>query len=700
MMVETKRMLVGSPLRTASLGQQLLPKRLALPVFCSDPISSVAYATQEIVLVLTLGGAALLRLAPQVALAIVILLVIVVASYRQICFAYPNGGGAYVVSRDTLGERASLVAASALLVDYVLTVAVSVVAGVDAITSYAWSWERHAVVLALAFITLLAVVNLRGIKESGRGFAVPTYGFIAGIYLMFAVAAWRLSTGQPLRAVSAGFDIRPAHHLAGMLIIVLVLRAFASGCTALTGVEAVSNGIPAFRPPKSRNAATTLTVMGVLAATMFAGITLLAVVTQVHMVDDPSRLVGAPVGYVEPTALAQIAQAVFGSGPLFAYTQAVTAGILVLAANTAFNGFPVLASILARDGYLPRQLHTRGDRLVFSNGIVALALAAGMLVVVFNADLSRLIELYIIGVFVSFTLSQAGMVRHWRRELSSASGVRRQKIRRSQAINAIGAVTTGLVLAVVLITKFTHGAWIVCVAMPALYVLMHSIHRYYQRVRDETAPYNPVTVPASDHAIVLVSRLDQPTLQALGYAKGTRPATLKALTVRIDPEETAALEHAWEQHEINVPLVVLDSPYREIIRPVADYVRRYKRDSPRDVITVLIPEYVAGRWWEQLLHNHNALRIKTRLRFEPGVIVSSVPYQLHSGTARARQPASPTPATATRCCCTPSATPNSRGEWTWVLTRPEVLPPRRAYGTRSTGRRRAVRNAGNALRPN
>ncbi len=693
-------MLVGSPLRTASLGQQLLPKRLALPVFCSDPISSVAYATQEIVLVLTLGGAALLRLAPQVALAIVILLVIVVASYRQICFAYPNGGGAYVVSRDTLGERASLVAASALLVDYVLTVAVSVVAGVDAITSYAWSWERHAVVLALAFITLLAVVNLRGIKESGRGFAVPTYGFIAGIYLMFAVAAWRLSTGQPLRAVSAGFDIRPAHHLAGMLIIVLVLRAFASGCTALTGVEAVSNGIPAFRPPKSRNAATTLTVMGVLAATMFAGITLLAVVTQVHMVDDPSRLVGAPVGYVEPTALAQIAQAVFGSGPLFAYTQAVTAGILVLAANTAFNGFPVLASILARDGYLPRQLHTRGDRLVFSNGIVALALAAGMLVVVFNADLSRLIELYIIGVFVSFTLSQAGMVRHWRRELSSASGVRRQKIRRSQAINAIGAVTTGLVLAVVLITKFTHGAWIVCVAMPALYVLMHSIHRYYQRVRDETAPYNPVTVPASDHAIVLVSRLDQPTLQALGYAKGTRPATLKALTVRIDPEETAALEHAWEQHEINVPLVVLDSPYREIIRPVADYVRRYKRDSPRDVITVLIPEYVAGRWWEQLLHNHNALRIKTRLRFEPGVIVSSVPYQLHSGTARARQPASPTPATATRCCCTPSATPNSRGEWTWVLTRPEVLPPRRAYGTRSTGRRRAVRNAGNALRPN
>lgn len=638
MMLETKRVLVGRPLQTASLDQQLLPKRWALPVFCSDPISSVAYATQEILLVLTLGGTALLRLAPQVALAIVILLVIVVASYRQICFAYPNGGGAYVVSRDTLGERASLIAASALLVDYVLTVAVSVVAGVDAITSYASSLERHAVALALAFITLLAVVNLRGIKESGRSFAVPTYGFIAGIYLMFAVAVWRLSTGQQLRAVSAGFDIRPAYHMAGMLIIVVVLRAFASGCTALTGVEAVSNGIPAFRPPKSRNAAATLTVMGVLAATMFAGITLLAVVTQVHMADDPSRLVGAPAGYVEPTALAQIAQAVFGPGPLFAYTQAVTAGILVLAANTAFNGFPVLASILARDGYLPRQLHTRGDRLVFSNGIVVLALSAGTLVVVFNADVSRLIQLYIIGVFVSFTLSQAGMVRRWRRELGQASGMRRQKIRRAQAINAVGAVTTGLVLAVVVVTKFTHGAWIVCVAMPTLYLLMHGIRRYYERVRNETAAHTTVTVPASDHAIVLVSRLHQPTLQALAYAKGTRPSTLKALTVRVDPEETAALQRAWEEHDIDVPLVVLDSPYREITRPVVDYVRRYRRGSPRDVITVLIPEYVAGRWWQQLLHNHSALRIKSRLKFEPGVIVISVPYQLRSGTARARQP--------------------------------------------------------------
>jgi amino acid transporter len=637
--LEAKRMLVGRPLRTASLGEQLLSKRLALPVFCSDPISSVAYATQEILLVLTLGGVALLRLAPWVGLAIVVLLGIVVASYRQICFAYPNGGGAYVVSRDTLGERASLVAASALLVDYVLTVAVSVVAGVDALTSYAPSLNRHAVALALAFVAMLGLVNLRGIRESGRGFALPTYGFIVGIYLMFAVAAWRLWTGQHLRAVSAGFDVRPAQHAAGLLLVVLVLRAFASGCTALTGVEAVSNGIPAFRPPKSRNAAATLAVMGVLAATMFAGITMLAVATGVHMAEDPSRLVGAPAGYVEPTTLAQIAQAVFGNGLLFAYTQAVTAGILILAANTAFNGFPVLASILARDGYLPRQLHTRGDRLVFSNGIVLLALAAGSLIVVFRADVSRLIQLYIIGVFVSFTLSQAGMVRRWRRELEQhVDRPRRRRIRRCQAINGVGAVTTGLVLVIVLATKFTHGAWLVCLAMPALYLLMTRVRRHYRRVREETATLDPEKVPASNHTIVLVSRLHQPTLQALAYAKGIHPATCQALTVRVDPDETAALQRAWAEHGIDVPLVVLDSPYREITGPVVDYVTRYRRDSPRDVVTVLIPEYVTGRGWEQVLHNQSALRIKGRLLFQPGVVVISVPFQLHSGTARTHHP--------------------------------------------------------------
>jgi hypothetical protein len=431
--------------------------------------------------------------------------------------------------------------------------------------------------------------------------------------------------------------VQPAHNPTGLLVVVLVLRAFASGCTALTGVEAVSNGIPAFRPPKSRNAAATLAVMGVLAITMFAGITALAVVTQVHSVDDPSTLIGAPAGYVEPTALAQIAEAVFGPGPLFAYTQAVTAGILVLAANTAFNGFPVLASLLARDGYLPRQLHRRGDRLVFSNGIIVLAVAAGALVVVFDADVTRLIQLYIIGVFVSFTLSQTGMLRRWGREAGQASGVALRKIRRSRAINAVGAVTTGLVLIVVLATKFAQGAWIVCVAMPALYLLMSGISRYYGRIRDETAPHGGVALPAADHAIVLVSQLHEPALRAIAYAKGIRPSNIEALTVQVDPEETRALVRAWENQHVDVPLVVLDSPYREITRPVVDYVRRYPR-GPHDVITVLLPEYVAGRWWQQLLHNHSALRIKSRLRYQPGVVVTSVPYQLRSGAARANRP--------------------------------------------------------------
>ncbi|TDB83045.1 APC family permease [Actinomadura sp. KC216] len=639
-MIDVKRAFVGPPLRSAGLVGQLLPKRLALPVFCSDPLSSVAYATQQILAVLALGGLALTHLAPWIGGTIVLLLVIVVASYRQTCFAYPSGGGAYVVSRENLGARASLVAAGALMVDYVLTVAVSVVAGVDAITSYAPGLNRHAVGLSVALVALLAVVNLRGLKESGRGFAVPTYAFVAGIYAMFAVAAVRLLDGGHLRAVSADYGVRPEyHHVTGLLAAALVLRAFASGCTALTGVEAVSNGVPAFRPPKSRNAAGTLAAMGVLATTMFAGITVLAVVARVHYADDPGRLIGAPASWAEPTALAQVAEAVFGHGIVFALLQAATAAILVLAANTAFNGFPVLTSILARDGYLPRQFHTRGDRLVFSNGIIVLALAAGGLILAFQAGIGRLLQLYIIGVFVSFTLSQAGMVRHWHRELARGTAARsRAAIRRAQAINALGAVVTGAVLVIVLATKFMHGAWIVCIAVPALYWLMGAIRQHYDSVRDLTPPGDSVTVPSGNHAIVLVSRLNAPVTRALGYAKSMRPATLTALAVRVDPEETAALRAAWEAHGIDVPLVVLDSPYREITRPVIDYVRRRYGHRPHDVTTVVIPEYVVGRWREQFLHNQSALRIKGRLLFCPGVVVVSVPYLLRSGHDRAHRP--------------------------------------------------------------
>src|SRR4051794_38838186 len=399
------------------LGDTLLPKRLALPVFCSDPLSSVAYATEEILLVLGLGGLALLHLSAWLAAAVVLLLVVVVASYRQTCFAYPNGGGAYAGSRDNLGEDASLVAASALLIDYVLTVAVSVVAGVAAITSAAPSLAGDAVWLSLAFVIVLTVVNLRGVKESGRAFAIPTYGFVAAIYLMLLVGFAKLAFGSGLTAESANYQLRQVAHTGGWLTVFLVLRAFASGCTALTGVEAISNGVPAFRKPKSRNAAGTLVIMGVLATTMFAGITLLALLSHVHMAESPADLIGAPVGYEQPTALSQIALATFGHGALFYLLQAFTAAILVLAANTAFNGFPVLTSLLARDGFAPRQLSHRGDRLVFSNGIVALAAVASLLIVVFDAQVTRLIQLYILGVFLSFTLSQVGMVRHWRREM-------------------------------------------------------------------------------------------------------------------------------------------------------------------------------------------------------------------------------------------------------------------------------------------
>jgi amino acid transporter len=409
-----KRILVGRPLRSNRLGETLLPKKLALPVFCSDPLSSNAYATEEILLVLSLGGLAFLHLTAWVAAAVLLLLVVVVASYRQTCHAYPNGGGAYAVSRANLGRNPALVAASALLVDYVLTVAVSVAAGVANIVSAAPEIAPHAVALSLAFVALLAMMNLRGVRESGIVFAIPTYGFLASVFFMLTVGGYRALTGVTPTAESANFGITPDHHVSGLLLVALMLRAFSSGCTALTGVEAVSNGVPNFKPPKSRNAASTLTIMGALTVTMFAGITALAMAAHVHVVDNTARLVGAPSGYQQRTVIAQLAGAVFGPHSLFFFAvQGFTAAILVLAANTAFNGFPILASILGGDGYLPRQFHRRGDRLVFSNGVLVLAALAGLLIYAFDASTTRLIQLYIIGVFVSFTLSQWGMVRHW-----------------------------------------------------------------------------------------------------------------------------------------------------------------------------------------------------------------------------------------------------------------------------------------------
>ena len=617
-----KRVLVGRPLRSQQLSETLLPKWLALPVFASDPLSSVAYATEEIVLVLAAGGAAYLAYAKWVAVAIGALLVIVVMSYRQTCHAYPNGGGAFAVSMDNLGENAALTAASALLVDYVMTVAVSVVAGVVAITSAIPSTAPYAVELSIGAVLLLMIANLRGLKESGRAFAVPTYLFVGLTCLMVLVGAVKGFTGHLPQAATAGQALHRTTHVGGVFTLLLTLRAFASGCTALTGVEAISNGVPAFRKPKSHNAATTLGIMGLLAVSMFGGITVLAL----HM---NSR--AQPDG--NPSVISQIAAGVFGPhAALFYLYQAATAGILILAANTAFNGFPVLSSILAQSSYLPRQLHNRGDKLVFSNGILLLGGFAIALIVGFDANIDRLIQLYIIGVFTSFTLSQTGMVRHWNRVLTSGGEQRDRRLVTARAINFVGACLTALVLLVVLYTKVQHGAWLAIAAMIVLLAVMKGIRRHYDAVTAELAVdgADRPTLPSRNRGLILVSKLHLPTMRAVAYAKGTRPTELEAVTVRLDADETDRLERDWLRHEIDVPLVVLDSPYRDMTGPVIAYIRRLRKQSPRDVVTVFIPEYVLGRWWEQLLHNQSALRLKARLLFEPGVMVTNVPWQLRS----------------------------------------------------------------------
>ena len=617
-----KRFFVGRPLRSQQLHETLLPKWLALPIFASDPISSVAYATEEIVLVLAVGGgAAALTYAKNVAAAVALLLVIVTLSYRQICKAYPNGGGAFAVSLDNFGENAALTAGSALLVDYVMTVAVSVVSGVVAITSALPSLHRHAVALSVGFVVLLMVANLRGVKESGRAFAVPTYSFIGLTFVMFAVAAVRAANGGLPRASTASETFTHSH-LAGLALILLTLKAFASGCTALTGVEAISNGVPSFRKPKARNAAKTLTAMGTLAVSMFIGITVLALHVKAH---------AQPSG--NPSVISQIAAVVFGkSNALFYLYQAATAGILILAANTAFNGFPVLSSILAQHSYLPRQLQKRGDKLVFSNGILLLGGFAIALIVGFSANIDKLIQLYIIGVFTSFTLSQSGMVKHWKHKLADAPRHERRSIQTSRVINFTGAAATALVLAIVLYAKVPDGAWIAIVAMILLFAVMKGIRRHYSAVSEELdieAAENP-TMPSRNHAVVLVSRLHLPALRALAYAKATRPSTIEAITINADEAEARTLQEQWQARGIDVPLVLLDSPYREVTRPLLEYIRGRRGQSPRDVVTVFIPEYVVGHWWEQLLHNQSALRLKARLLFEPGVMVTSVPWQLHS----------------------------------------------------------------------
>ena len=633
-----KRLVLGRPFRSDRLQHTLLPKRIALPVFASDALSSVAYAPDEILLTLSIAGAAAYVYSPWVALAVAVVMLTVVASYRQNVHAYPSGGGDYEVATVNLGPRAGLGVASALLVDYVLTVAVSVSSGVANLGSVLPFVAEHKVGIAVAAVVLLTAVNLRGLRESGTAFALPTYAFMIVIIGMILTGLVRIFVlGQDLRAPSADLTIVAEHgNLTGFALFFLLLRSFSSGSAALTGVEAISNGVPAFKKPKSRNAATTLLLLGILSVTMLTGIIGLSRLTGLQFVESASQIISGPPGYVQKTVTTQLGQTVFGDGSFLLYVvAAVTALILFLAANTAFNGFPVLGSILAQDRFLPRQLHTRGDRLAFSNGILFLAAFAIVLIVSFQAEVTRLIQLYIVGVFVSFTLSQAGMLRHWNRLLrTERDPAVRHRMHRSRGINGFGMVLTGAVLVVVLVTKFLHGAWIAIAAMLVIYLVMLGIRRHYDTVSKELDPADEEPVlPSRNHAIVLVSKVHKPTLRAIAYAQATRPDSITGLTVNVDESDTRRIQAQWDRHDVGVPLTVIESPYREITRPIVDFVKSLRRNSPRDVVTVFIPEYVVGRWWEHLLHNQSALRIKGRLLFEPGVMVTSVPFQLASSSS-------------------------------------------------------------------
>jgi amino acid transporter len=632
-------------MRSDRLGETLLPKRIALPVFASDALSSVAYAPDEIFLTLAVaGGAFATTHSWQIGLVVVFVMLVVVASYRQNVHAYPSGGGDYEVATVNLGPRAGLTVASALLVDYVLTVAVSISSGVQNAAAALPLLRGHEMPVAIALVVLLTTMNLRGVRESGSAFAIPTYAFIVGIVGMALFGFFRSATGSLPQAESSHFTLLPepgSSGLAGFAMIFLLLRAFSSGCAALTGVEAISNGVPAFKKPKSKNAATTLLLMGVISVTMLMSIITLVKMTGIKYAEFPATQLffhGRPVGpaYTQETIIGQLSTTIFSNFHIgVVFISIVTGIILILAANTAFNGFPVLASILAKDGFLPRQLHTRGDRLAFSNGILILAGAACFLIFIYDAKVTSLIQLYIVGVFVSFTLSQTGMVRHWNRHLlTERDPGARQRMMRSRVINGVGAFMSGLVLIVVLATKFLKGAGFAIAAMVVLFIIMGGIQKHYSRVRTELAVAedsdDEQLLPSRVHAVVLVSKIHKPTLRALAYARATRPSTLEAITVNVEAEETQALQDEWDRRDIPVPLKALDSPFREITGPVVAYVKSIRRSSPRDVVMVYIPEYVVGRWYEQLLHNQSALRLKGRLFFTPGVMVASVPWQLRS----------------------------------------------------------------------
>lgn len=600
-----KRLLLGRPIPTHLAVHERLSRVTGLAVLSSDALSSVAYATEEILRVLVAGGFASLALATPIGFVIAALLGIVAFSYRQTIHAYPNGGGAYIVSKDNLGIDAALVAAAALLIDYTLTVAVSIAAGVAAVTSAFPALHINPVELALGFLVVLAVGNLRGIRESGRIFSIPTYFFIVMVLVLEVVGIWRYLTGS-IHPITTANPLPLGTSTIGVFAL---LTAFSNGCTAMTGVEAVSNGVPAFKKPEARNAAQTLITMAVLAITMFVGITLLA------------HAYGVVPSETE-TVISQIARGTFGGrNVLYLCVQAATMLILVLAANTAYSDFPRLSSIVARDGYLPRQFSNQGDRLAFSNGIFALSFFAGLLLVIFGGDTHALIPLYMIGVFISFTLSQFGMVLHWRR-------LREPGWVASAAINGVGAVATFLVLGVVATTKAVEGAWIIIVLIPVLVVLFKATHAHYQHVQEqlslddwhgETRQHSTVLVP--------IGGVHRAVLQAVAYARSLSD-DVRALFVETDPEVTRQVREQWEHWGGGTQLEVLASPYRSLMEPLLEYIDQLQTSRPRDYVTVILPEFVPARWWQHLLHNQRALLIKGALLFRPRVVVTSVPFHL------------------------------------------------------------------------
>jgi amino acid transporter len=588
-------------------------------------------------MILLIGGLAFLSFAPWVAAAVVILLLTVVTSYRQLVKAYPSGGGDFEVAHKNLGEKAGLVVASALLVDYVLTVAVSVASGVDNIISALPLLSGFRVEMAVGFVVIIAAVNLRGVRESSKAFAIPTYVFIASIALMVVVGLIQTLLGHAPVAESAAYGIK-AESLTQAGIILLLLRAFSSGCSALTGVEAVANGVPAFRTPKIRNARTTLALLGGTAIILFAGLVAVALISHVHYAENPCDLIGWKQCATEPqrSLVAQLASAVFGNNSfLFFLIQAATALVLLLAANTAFNGFPLLGAVLARSSYAPKSLNTRGDRLVFSNGMIVLALAATSLLIVYQANLTQLIQLYIIGVFVSFTLGQSGMVKHWVSLLKSGTVLPHERtgIIRSLCINAFGAMLTFVVLIVVTITKFTHGAYLVFIFMPILFILMLGVNRYYRDVEKEVEVDATTTFGSTgDHAIVLVGKMQKPVLKALDYAIAARHGSIEAVHVSIDEDATTLVQQQWIEQNIQVPLTIIESPYREFGVPLIKYIKHRREEHGSEVVTVYLPQYIVGHWWETLLHNHRARRIKQQLLLCHGVTVALVPWLLDSSS--------------------------------------------------------------------